>query len=528
MLDSTGNGKAEARSPGRWRVCLTVAALGATAAISACGSSDSTGSAGAGASTVSIGTDADPAPFGYDPAALSSGEITFRQAVYNSLFTTTSTGAVEPELATDYAFNASKTQLTLTLRAGVKFTDGTTLTSTLVKQNLDRRSDPTLGAYGMFAKGGSAEILDIATPGPQTVVITFATPQAAAPSLLAESAGWIVGGKAIADPKILMTGPDGSGPYTLSSSGTVKSSTYTLVKNAAAWDAGSFPYSTVVFKVLQGPQTLANALVSNQVQVAQLDPSTVSFAKSKASVVGFPGTIYGLALFDKQGAISKPFASVKVRQALSMAINRKQIAGLHTGATATASFFPSGTQGYDPALDSTYAYDPAKAKQLLTEAGYPNGFSFSISTVGDAKDTDLQAIQQGWQNIGVHMTIEHATSFAEGLQAQSKTPIGYNTLMIGRDPLGFVNSLLLGGTLNAQHAVDPEIMAALQAAESGTGNSDIPALKKLNNAVVNEGWFLTVYEQPTYVGYNASAVKAPQPASGSVFPLLSSITPANS
>ncbi len=54
-----------------------------------------------------------------------------------------------------------------------------------------------------------------------------------------------------------------------------------------------------------------------------------------------------------------------------MAINRTALAKIHTGATATASLFPSGTNGYDAALDKQYAYNPAAAKKLLAQAGYP-------------------------------------------------------------------------------------------------------------------------------------------------------------
>jgi len=532
MSNSRENSKVWVRSPNRRQVCLAVAALGAAAAISACGSSNSASSANAAqgnAGTVSIGDNADPAAFGYDPASLSGGGVsTFWQGLYSSLFTTTSAGVVKPGLATSYTFNADKTVLTLTLRQGVKFTDGTSLNSTLVKENLDRRSDPTLGAYGMFAKGGSAEITNVAAPSPSTVVITFAQPEASAPALLADDAGRIVGGKAIANPKMLMTQPDGSGPYTLSSSDTVKGSAYTLTKNSGAWDASSYSYSTVVFKILQDSQTMANALVSGQVQVAQLDPSTVSFVKSKDSVVGFPGTIYASPVFDKLGKTSKPFASVKVRQALSMAVNRQALASLHPGAVATASFFPPGTPGYDASLDTAYAYNPAKAKHLLAAAGYPNGFSFTLITVGDQMDTDLQAIQQDWQAIGVHLTIQHATAYAQGLQAQSTTPLGYNNFTIGRDPLGFVNAFLLGGTFNPQHAIDPGISSAVQVSESGTGNADTQALKQLDDAVVNDGWVLTYYAQSADVGYNPAQVKAPTSNGSSVFPQLSSIVPANS
>lgn len=501
-----------------------VAVLVAAVALSGCGSSAGEQKS---ADTVSIGINSDPVPFGYDPATLSGGGVTtFFQALYSSLFKTTSTGTVEPELATGYRFNADKSQLTLTLRQDVTFTDGTTLTSTLVKQNLDRRSDPTMGAYGAFAKGGPAEIRTVTAPDPSTVVIQFTKPQASAPSLLSDTAGRIVGGKAITDPKILQTSADGSGPYKLSSSGTVKSSTYTLVKNNDAWNADSYPYSKIVFKVLVDPQARANALVSSQVQMAQLDSTTVSFAKGKTSVAEFPGAIYGFSLFDKLGKVSKPFKSVEVRQALSMAVDRKKIASLHTGAVGTASYFPPGTRGYDSALETTYSYNPTKAKQLLAQAGYPNGFSFSLITVGLGNDSDLQTVQKAWKAIGVTMNIEHVTSYAKLLQAQTTTPLGYSGFTFGRDPLTYIYGFLLGGTFNSQHAEDPKIQSALDAVGSGDGASDEPALTKLNKAIVDQGWSIPLYSQSIYLGYSSADVAAPEASWDNVFPLLSSIAPA--
>lgn len=524
MSQSGDSGQLTARLPRAATVRGMVAVLVAAAALSGCGSStEQQNSAG----TVSIGINSDPVPYGYDPATLSGGGVTtFFQALYNSLFKTTSTGKVEPELATGYRFNTDKTQLTLTLRQDVTFTDGTTLTSTLVKQNLDRRSDPTMGAYGAFAKGGPAEIRAVTAPDPSTVIIQFTKPQASAPSLLADTAGRIVGGKAIADPTILQTSADGSGPYTLSSSGTVKSSTYTLVKNEDAWNADSYPYSTIVFKVLVDPQARANALVSGQVQMAQLDSTTVSFVKGKTSVAEFPGAIYGFSLFDKLGTVSKPFKSVEVRQALSMALDRTKVASLHTGAVATASYFPPGTQGYDSGLESTYSYNPTKAKQLLAQAGYPNGFSFSLITVGLGNDSDLTTVQKAWQAIGVTMNIEHVTSYAKLLQAQTTTPLGYSGFTFGRDPLTYIYGFLLGGTFNAQHAEDPKILSALEAVGSGNGASDVPALTKLNDAIVDQGWSIPLYSQSIYLGYSASTVAPPEASWDNVFPLLSSITPA--
>jgi peptide/nickel transport system substrate-binding protein len=485
------------------------------------------GTASAASSSVSIAVDNDPAPFTYDPLSLAGGGVvTFWQGLYNSLFTTTSTGAVVPQLATGYKFNSTKTKLTIKLRSGVKFSDGSTLNAALVEANLSRRSQPMLGAYGAFAPGGAAAIKSVTAANPTTVVITFAQPTASAPSLLAENAGWIVGMNAIKNPAVLTMGPDGSGAYSLNTGASVKGSSYVLTKKPSSWDAKAFPWSTVTFNVIADPQARANAVVSGQDQLAEIDPLTATFVKHQTGETRFPGEVYGFAVFDKDGTVSKPFSSVTVRQALSMAINRTALAAIHTGANATASLFPSGTKGYDAALDKKYAYNPAAAKQLLAQAGYPNGFSFTLVTVGLASSTDLQAVQANWQSIGVNMTISPATSFAEGLQAQSTTPLGYNPFVIGQDPLGFVTGFLLGGTLNLQHATDPKIGSALAVAEAGSGNNDTKALVKLNDAIVNEGWFIPTYAQSIYYGYNSKTLRAPELPADSIYPTLSSIRPA--
>ncbi len=112
------------------------------------------GTATAAGPSGSIAVDNDPAPFNYDPPSLAGGgDLTFWQGMYDSLFTTTSTGTVVPQLATSYTFNSTKTVLTIKLRTGVKFSDGSTLNAALVKANLDQRSQPLLGAYGAFRKG---------------------------------------------------------------------------------------------------------------------------------------------------------------------------------------------------------------------------------------------------------------------------------------------------------------------------------------------------------------------------------------
>src|ERR1700728_5103 len=230
---------------------LAVAALALTACGSAAGSGGGAASGGASSGggaqseTLTIGYDSDPAPQGYDPLLYGAGQRMFYESLYQSLFVETSTGGAAPELVSSYSYNASKTQMTLTLKSGVTFSDGSTLTAQLVKENLDRRSNAKLEAYGAFGKGGAEEIANVAAPNASTVVLTFAAPQATFQTELAGESGMIVGQKGISEPTSLETTPDRSGPYTLASA--VAGSSYTVTRKPGP-SAATYPYTTVVYK----------------------------------------------------------------------------------------------------------------------------------------------------------------------------------------------------------------------------------------------------------------------------------------
>ena len=109
---------------------LAVAALSLTAcggsAASGGGSSGSGSASGSGtpSETLTIGYDSDPAPQGYDPLLYAGGQRLFYESLYQSLFVQTASGGVAPGLVTSFSYNAKKTQMTLKLKSGVTFTDG--------------------------------------------------------------------------------------------------------------------------------------------------------------------------------------------------------------------------------------------------------------------------------------------------------------------------------------------------------------------------------------------------------------------
>jgi peptide/nickel transport system substrate-binding protein len=526
MTDSTSS------RPGPWRpAVLRIGAAAVAAAciipLAACGGGAATGATSSSdSSTLAIGYNGDPAPQGYDPLLYSAGQRLFFESLYQSLFAEQPNGSVAPELVQSFSYNGSKTQMTLKLKSGVKFTDGSALTAQLVKENLDRRGNSKLVSYGAFAPGGAAAIKSVAAPDPSTVVLTFAAPQASFQTELAGEPGMIIGQKGIADPASLGTTPDGSGPYALSTAGTTPGSTYTVDRKPATAKA-TYPYGTVAYKVFVDAQARANAAVSGQIDVGLIDPSTASFVQSSGTaVVKNGGTVLTILVFDKTGKTSKPFASTDVRLALNYALNRAAfVAALHKGSHPTANAFPQKSAGYDPALDTKYAYNPAKAKQLLATAGYPHGFSFNV-TVSPDQQTDMQVFQQEFQAIGVTMHLTVTTSTDQLFAAVITQPLGYT-------PLGWTNEVgvtagvLVGGFANLQKATNPVITQALGAAANAQGAAQAPALKALNNALVNQGWVIPVAEEYAFVSYNKSKVTTPVFPGLDNTPLLTSLRPAS-
>jgi peptide/nickel transport system substrate-binding protein len=510
------------------RAGAAVIAVATATTLAACGGGSGGGGSSSSASdTVTVALNADASPSGYDPLLYSQGQFQFFAAMYDALFVTDTDGAVQPSLVTDFTNSPDNLQLTLTLKDGVTFADGSTLDSTLVKANLDARSDTDLLINGTLGAGGSQEITDVAAPDAKTVVITWKAPQAQGQNALADTNGVMVGADAVANRDSLATTPDGSGAYALNEGKTTKGSTYTLDKNADAWSAGDWSYDHIVFKVITDPQALANAVVSGQADVAvQLDQTTVDLVDSKQSTTKVGGVIVGFPVFDKMGSTNPAFADPNVRLALSYGLDRDAIVkDLHPASKATAQLFPSDSAGFDESLNTQYAYDPDKAKKMLADAGFPD---LSIDLTWPGQPTpDLLAIQDQWKQIGVTLNIVPATSTDQVFAAAATQPLGFGPFGVGSLPAGFVAGVVVGGFANLQHASDPAIEGSLGAALGATGAAQEAALKDLNAAITNSGWYIPVYEDFTYAGYNADKVSEPQWAGTNNFLVLQSITSAS-
>jgi peptide/nickel transport system substrate-binding protein len=331
---------------------------------------------------------------------------------YESLTHFEPNGAIGPGLATSWHYiGKTNTEFTFTLRHDARFSDGTPVTASAVKAWLD---------YAYFTVKGSItssiKLKDITTVGKWTDVLHLAAPNSDMPYMLceAEMFGFIGSPKAIPHASTLGTGSDGAGPYIAVPSQSVAGSTYVFRPNKYYYDQSAVHFSKVVVKIINSPTTMVEAIKSGQINVAAGDITTAATARSAGlNIITAPSGFVQILLLDRgaktpSGSGANPLASVQVRQALNYAINRTAVTHAIYGKYGVPTSEIGSSDGSVPSLQNYYPYDPAKAKALLKEAGFPHGFTINVtseSAFGTLADPVLEAIAHEYSAIGVTMKV---------------------------------------------------------------------------------------------------------------------------
>jgi peptide/nickel transport system substrate-binding protein len=178
--------------------------------------------------------------------------------VFDTLLRFEPDGTVVPNAAEDFAFNDERTELTLTLRDGMSFTDGAPVDSAAVQVNLENMRD------GGGSDSSRLAGIEIETPDDLTVVITTPEPRGLLPDFLAPAPGIIANPGSLTSEDVATT-PVGSGPYTLDAANTTSGSTCNYVRNEDYWNAEAYPYDTIVMRVLEDQTARLSALRSGQI-----------------------------------------------------------------------------------------------------------------------------------------------------------------------------------------------------------------------------------------------------------------------
>lgn len=490
---------------------------------------DSEAAAAPDGSTLKIAVDWDVAPRSFDGVDYASELFPFYSTVYDTLFMTNAEGEIVPSLVKEFSQNEEFTNLVLTLNEGATFSDGSPLNAEVVKANLDRRgTNSSAGApianYNVFLEDEEGFIADVEATEDYVVTINFNQPTENAHELLSDSVGLIIGPAALSDLSMLDKAPDGSGPYELVLDSTTRGNTYLITKKADHWNADAWAFDNIVYDVIVDNQARANAVISGESDISiDIDPALVELIRTEAALGEVGGTMGSIPILDKTGEVQPEFANLEVRHAIAHAIDREKIVeALVPGGRPTSQMFPEGAEGYDPARDDLYAYDPDKARELMASVGLEDGFEFDFVVLGAPSDLKLAVQQMLEEEINIKINWVTATA-TEQLFASTRTqPMLISPWALGNNPAGFIKGPVTTGFMNHQGAKSEAIDSVMGPALGGAP----PALAALNAALADEGWWVTIYEAKFYVGYNDSTVQNPPHAGTNNWLVVSGIKPA--
>lgn len=392
-------------------VGLLAAGCSDAAEKSAEGSSSSSGKAVAG-DTLTVGLQA-PAT-SINPATIDTAFVTYTQLAYESLTYLAPDGSIKPALAESWKYvGEGNTQFDMKIRSDAKFADGTPVDAKAVKASLD---------YVRGAKGSSSQFLSmvksIDVTGSNSVSIKLSEPNPMLPEMLSQSypVGSIISPAGLKDPKKLtvQNTSHGAGAYVFDPKATIAGDHYTYTANPRYYDKSKQHYKKVVVKVLANPQAALNAVKTGQVDIVAGDASTSSQAKSAGlQIEETPFVWNGLNLIDREGEVSKPLGDVKVRQAINHALDRKKLTKATAGdyGVPTSTTVVKGADGWSEEAAERYPYDPDKAKKMLKEAGYPDGFDLEVLSVRFAGiDTVTEAMKPQLEEVGIRIKPTYVTS----------------------------------------------------------------------------------------------------------------------
>ncbi|MCU1481799.1 MAG: peptide transporter substrate-binding protein [Subtercola sp.] len=493
-----------------------VVALGLTGC--AAGNSDTSSTGGSGG-TLNLGQIITVSTFA---AAQSNwaNESPYMQAVYDTILTADTTGAIQPGLATAWKYNADNTVLTLTIRSDVKFTDGTALDASAVAQNLVRFRDGA-GPNASYL----ANMTDAVATDPTTVTMTLKAPDPAMLTYLSQNAGLVEAPSAFTSPDI-QTVPVGSGPYILDTADTVVGTSYVFTKNPSYWNPTNQHYDKIVMSVFSDPTALLNAVKGGQVNATNTLNNTDLAQMTGAGFTANPLELNwaGLTLMDRNGTVDPALKDVRVRQAINYAFDTSSmLKTIENGlGTTTSQVFPANSVGYDPSLDSEYTFNVAKAKQLLADAGYANGVTIQMPSSALLGQATLTLIQQQLADVGI--TVEYTdpgNSFIADVVG-GKFPAVYIPLQQGGD--WELIQFLISPTapFNAFHTTDDTVNGYIATIQKGGSDSD-QAVKDLNKYLVDNAWFAPWYRTQSNFVTDANTTAVVQP--GNAVPYLWNIKP---
>ncbi len=354
-----------------------------------------TAAAGGNSVTVGIAQDLDS----LDPHQSNTAgtrEVLFN--IFEGLMKASPDGGVTPAVASDYEVSADGLTYTFTLREGVKFHNGDPVTTEDVIYSLERCAGSENDGVPLIS--AFSNVTDISAPDESHITVTLASPNL---EFINSMAAYIIpanSGESIA------SNPIGTGPFQFVSYSPQES--LVIARFEDYWGEGA-QVDEVTFKIITETNTLVMGLKGGTLDLVIHLPNTVR-AEVEGDFTILQDTMKLVQALYINNAV-EPFNDVRVRQAMYYAINVPEIIDFvcdGDGVATGTSMYPAHVNYFMPELAENYQQDVEKAKELLTEAGYPDGFDMTITVPSNYQqhiDT-AQVIAEQLEAVGIHATLD--------------------------------------------------------------------------------------------------------------------------
>ena len=449
----------------------------------------------------------------YDVTGMDPGFLTENAQVVDNIFDRLimrdENMELVPGLATEWS-QIDDTTWEFKLREGVQFHNGEDFNAEAVKYSIDRVLNPDNNAptYSYIKTVESVDIVD-----DYTVRVHTNIPDPLIPARFCRYPTEIVPPKYVEEvgQEEFSQNPVGTGPYKFVS--WEKDDGVVLEANEDYWD-GEPEVKKVTWRSIPESSTRISALLTGEVDiVAAVPPEELSRLESDDSVRVSEVERGGNTVFIGLKTDEAPFDNVKVRQALNYAVDVDSIVKnvLNDTAVVTSSLIGPKDFGYDGEPEG-YEYNPEKAKQLLAEAGYPDGFSATLDSVNWYTKCDdvAQAVAAQLAEVGITITVNPV----ESTVYRTSVPAGEQSAMYF---LGWSST----NTLDADAAIysvlhssdsystynNPEVDAMLDQARSSMDDAEREQLySDIQKIVLEDAPRIFLYQENKYLGVSNDIV----------------------
>ncbi|WP_137744788.1 ABC transporter substrate-binding protein [Robertmurraya siralis] len=450
-----------------------------------------------------------------DPAATTEGEA-FKVTVnlYETLINFGEQDTeIHPGLATEWSTSEDGLTHTLKLREGVKFHDGTDFNADAVVYNFERWKGGDKEQFYYYNSQFGDKIDSVTAVDEYTVEFKLNTPIAPFYKNLAMSPFGIASPTAIEEHgDNFFKNPVGTGPFKFKE--WRENDRITIVKNEDYWQEGLPKLDEVIFRVIPENSARLNALATGEVDLIDgvnfSDKETIE-SNPELQVFERPSLNIGyLGLTSTR----KPLDNKLVRQALNHAVNKQEIIdAFYAGAADPAiNPMPPVVAGYNPEVED-YEYDPEKAKELLAEAGYPDGFEMELWAMPVPRpympegQKVAEALQKMFEEIGVKAKI---VTYEWGTYLEKANAGEADTFLLGwtgdnGDADNFLYVLLDEdsiGSNNYSYYKNDEVHELLLKAQASSDQAERDELYKQAQVIIKDDapWIPLVHSTPLLAG----------------------------